>query len=327
MKRRLFIAAATLFFGSASAQNCENVIELSKIRNTVIQDNSAVEQHASNFCKEYSKSTGISKSKNFGASYKFLSASFGSSGASMEEVASKYCASDNLYSASKDAYRQYIESISPGAYGAYNQCIKMSQQDIRFNVDAGSILPTEFSVSAAFVSSSVDQNSAILTYSSSDDVRCNWDGTTEARKVLPTGSTGLLKCKRSDQGKKSYVTIVHSSSGSSLPLTLPWQAYDDNGIPINALNELNREISSINGRLSYLDNGASSNAEKIQTISTSPTVTIYKCPKGTNGWNPGGKWGSYGCQGQISSEAQCTNIEYPHRQNLDCEKLGTIRLF
>jgi hypothetical protein len=325
--KKIILAYIALFPGLVSAQSCENVIELSKIRNTVVQDNSAVEQHASSFCKEYAKSSGKSSSSNFGASYKFLSASFGSSGASMEEVASRYCSSDNIYTASKDAYRQYIESISPGAYGAYEQCIRMSKQDIRFNVDPGSILPTEFSVSASFVSTAALQNSATLTYSSSDDVRCNWDDSSEPKKVLQTGSTALLKCKRENQAKKSYVTIVHSSSGSSLPLTLPWQAYDDHGIPINTLDELKREVDTINGKFFELNNSMTINAGKLQTISTSPTVTIYKCPKGTNGWNPGGAWASYGCQGQISTEAQCTNIEFPNKQNLDCTRLGTIRLF
>ncbi len=56
-------------------------------------------------------------------------------------------------------------------------------------------------------------------------------------------------------------------------------------------------------------------------------INIYQCPNGTNGWNPGGKWGFYGCKGQLSSVAQCVNIEYPHSQTLDCELIGTIRVY
>lgn len=329
MKNRKGVCCAVivLLSGSASAQNCENVIALSKIRSTVVQDAEAVEQHASNFCKEYAKSSGSRKSTSYGASYKFLSASFGSSGASVEEVASKYCASDNIYSASKDAYREYIESISPGAYGAYEQCIQMSKQDLRFNVDPGSVLPTEFSITASFVSRAELHDRAVLTYSSSEDVRCSWNESDGQKKVLKTGSTALLKCERPDQEKRSYVTIVDSTSGRNLPLTLPWQAYNEDGVPVSALDELERKIDRLRAEISKVNNRAADNSNNIANISTSPTVTIYKCPKGTNGWNPGGQWGSYGCQGQISTQPECTNIEYPNRQNLQCDKLGTLRLF
>jgi len=56
-------------------------------------------------------------------------------------------------------------------------------------------------------------------------------------------------------------------------------------------------------------------------------VEVYKCPVGTGGWNPGGDWGSYGCQGQISSISNCTNIESPNRQVRNCTYLGKIRIY
>jgi hypothetical protein len=76
-------------------------------------------------------------------------------------------------------------------------------------------------------------------------------------------------------------------------------------------------ISTIGGEVS----------EKISNfLANSEVVTLYKCPVGTGGWNPGGAWGSYGCQGQISAHSQCTNIEYPNVQNRDCNELGTFKL-
>lgn len=61
-------------------------------------------------------------------------------------------------------------------------------------------------------------------------------------------------------------------------------------------------------------------------LSTAETLTLYRCPVGTGGWNPGGVWGSYGCEGQISTHSQCTNIEYPNTQRRECSKLGTFKL-
>lgn len=253
----MFRPAALIFIvaisNMAQAQQCESVIELSKTRSTVVQDNKAVSQHASNFCREYSSVSNRSASRNFGASYKFLSATFGSSSASADEVASKYCASDNASSASSDAYRQYIENIAPGAFGAYEQCVKMSEQSIRFNIDSGSILPTEFSLSVSFTSASSGLSNTSLAFSGSSDVTCKWDQTGETVRVLRTGSTALLKCVRADQSRRSYVTVVDSGSGRNLPLTLPWQAFDSQGIPINWAQAIENQLSAAQARINDIE--------------------------------------------------------------------------
>ncbi len=50
---------------------------------------------------------------------------------------------------------------------------------------------------------------------------------------------------------------------------------------------------------------------------------IYQCPP-----NPGniggGAWGFYGCQGQITTQAACTTIEYPNSASYPCTRLGTL---
>jgi hypothetical protein len=58
-------------------------------------------------------------------------------------------------------------------------------------------------------------------------------------------------------------------------------------------------------------------------------VDVYKCPAGkTPGWNPGGgSWGSYGCQGQISSQATCKNWEYPNSEVRSCDYLGKMKVY
>ena len=110
----------------AQQQQCESVISLSKVVSTVVSDQEAVESHAANFCSEYAKSTGESRSLSFSASYKFLSASLGLSSASYEDVASKYCSASNSSMRATNAYKQYVESISPEAYDAYKACLDMS---------------------------------------------------------------------------------------------------------------------------------------------------------------------------------------------------------
>lgn len=103
-----------LFCSSVSfADDCINVIALSKVISTTVEDKSSLDQHAENFCKEFSQSKNSTKSANYSASYKVLSASMGTSGASAEQIASKYCSAADSKKSRTDAYKQYIETISP----------------------------------------------------------------------------------------------------------------------------------------------------------------------------------------------------------------------
>src|SRR5437867_4479171 len=79
----------------AFGEDCTSVIALSKIVSTAVADQESVDQHAAKFCSEYSRGVQSSSDSSFGASFKFLSASFGAAGATKEEVASKYCSASN----------------------------------------------------------------------------------------------------------------------------------------------------------------------------------------------------------------------------------------
>ena len=72
------------------------------------------------------------------------------------------------------------------------------------------------------------------------------------------------------------------------------------------------------------ENGANCKDVSAGWSSGTVSVNIYQCPVGTGGWNPGGLWGSYGCQGQISSASTCQNVEFPHIQNRACTYLGRV---
>jgi hypothetical protein len=248
------------------AQECESVIALSKVVATVVADKDSVEQHAANFCNEYSRSGGKSSSASYGASYKFLSASYGSTSASVESVASSYCSASNSYSASKDAYKQYIETISPNAYSAYEQCLRMSRQDLKFNVNTASILPNQFSMSASFVSSTGQPN-AQITYSASKDVTCHWDSTDEKTRILKTGHSAILECEREDSIQRSYVSVIRSDVGANQDtLTLPWQRYDKNGDPVDTLEALRRRIISLETQLAQLSAGAEKESSIVEAL-------------------------------------------------------------
>jgi hypothetical protein len=239
---------------SAADDNCASVIALSRVVTTVVSDRDSVERHASTFCKEYARAKSSGKAMSASASYKFLSGSFGKSSASHEEVASKYCAASDYKSASSDAFKQYVESIAPNAYASYEQCLRLSQTDLRFSIDLASVLPTEFTLIASFVSRE-GRSDASVAVSSSKDVTCRWKAdaveSTDSTRI-PTSGSKFPSCERDDQTKRSYVTVVRTDTGRNESLTVPWQPYDESGVPLDTLGRLKARIESAEDQLASL---------------------------------------------------------------------------
>jgi hypothetical protein len=260
-----------LMVGYAHANDCVRVIELSKIVKVTTEDKSIFEEHAENFCKEYSKSSGIQKSASYGLSYKFLSASMGSTHQSAVAIASKFCSATDSSKYRSDAYKQYVETISPGAYSAYEKCIEMSKNNLNFDLDVASVLPDEFSVAVSFTSPSGDDD-AKLRFSTSKGVTCNWLQTESQEAKLPSGSSTLLNCSRENQTKKSYVKIVRTDAGKEAIMTIPWQSYNPDGMPHDALTEIEKKYGLLLNQTGLLN------------ASLKGSVMAFECETCPPGW-------------------------------------------
>lgn len=245
MKYFLFVLAAVLIPSQVSAEGCETVISLSKQIRTTVSDRSAVQSHAAKFCSEYSRNIEHSKSIDASASYKFLAASFASSNASADAVASKYCSAENSASAIQDAYREYVELISPDAYGAYQACLRLAQEDVKFQVDLASVLPKELIVIASYLSRVNAAKTAKLTVSASDGISCQWLGHAVGDEaVIDTGTSVRVKCKRDSSNARGAITL-NRADGTPDPLTLRWNAYDTDGHPVDTLAALQRSLDEL----------------------------------------------------------------------------------
>jgi hypothetical protein len=274
-----FIAAAS---SVCRAQDCESVIALSKVVSTVVSDRESVEQHAARFCGEYSRGSAEGDETRFGASYKFLAGTLGVANASLDAVASRYCSAANESVAIKDAYKQYVESISPNAYGAYEQCLQMSKRDLKFNVNLNSILPTEFSISASFVSSTGQAN-AVVTYVSSKDVVCRWDGGDGEVREIMSGSSAILECERPDPRTASYVSVVRKNGAGQELLTLPWPRYDESGVAVDSLAALSGKITALQSKMQEIDVAAGRSDVQagtilLRTAGTREILDSTQCP-------------------------------------------------
>lgn len=226
------------------SEECTSVIALSLLQNKIISSKSEVESSAYWFCSEYSRNQGSSNSSSFGASYHFLAATFASGSASVDDVASKYCSAQNNYAASVNAYNSYIETIAPGAYQAYEQCIA-AKKTMLFDINEGSVLPKQFAMSVAFTQPG--PASATLQASPSDGVTCAWNGLAAGAGNLPkvsihSPSSATLLCHRQDASNKAFVTIAHTNGSESI--TIPWKAYTPEGVAVDLVDSLKRNVST-----------------------------------------------------------------------------------
>nr|VFJ78784.1 MAG: hypothetical protein BECKFW1821C_GA0114237_12033 [Candidatus Kentron sp. FW] len=262
MKKIIFVVSVALFSGIAWAQTeqCKDVIALSKTKATYTESKESVKQAASDFCREYEKSQSERNKIKLEADYKLLSASTEGVQESMQEVSDNYCSKTDSSMAKSDSYERYVETIAPGAYSSYNECIKAANYGLKFDVDPNAILAKVFSISVSFNPKNREEI-ATLIYSAADDITCNWDGQleNESKHVLTGPSTALLKCNRENADKQSYVKIANTTSSGDSQLTLPWYAHTDEGIPVIPLNETNikvrdnkKEIGELNDRISGL---------------------------------------------------------------------------
>lgn len=320
---RIFVALIALFCSlPLHAQQCENLIALSKTVTSTVADKTAFEKHSANFCSEYKKSGSSGASTNAGASYKFISASFGQSSMSTDEVASKVCSANSGESASSDAYKQYVETIATGAYQAYETCVKFKgDNDLRFDVDIASVLPKEFTIVIGYAQAVQGATKSELTYSASNGVTCTWNGKATNNTSLKAPGSVPVKCTRTDQSKPAYARFTRTN-GVGGSLTIPWPAYDANGVPIATLETMKIQLTGLQSSL---------NGVQKQLTAMTPTgkQVVYVCPNGKSpGVNPGGgAWGYYGCQGQITTQGTCSNIEYPWSEIRPCTPIGQMNLY
>lgn len=277
--RLIFAFACAMTALTCSAQECENVIALSKTVSTTVSDKESLESHAANFCSEYKNSRSSSSGTSFGASYKFLAASYGTSNANADEVASKYCSASSDYSARKDAYKQYVENIAPSAYAAYESCISMSRE-VRFELNVPTLLPTEFSILTSFRSAIEGRKEARLAYTASQGISCFWRGGGKSDSVnLATGATTELKCSRQSAQSKGHVTIFRgdtSERGNSM--SIPWVSYTSQGVPSATIEQLQSSLRQAEQRIQQISSEIAAERKDRQTLLAGANQYVERIP-------------------------------------------------
>ncbi|GJJ00237.1 hypothetical protein RugamoR64_07750 [Duganella rhizosphaerae] len=271
--KKLSILIIAVACSTASAQDCESIIVFAKKSTLTVADSGAFDQEAANFCNAYSRGVSSTSDTNFGASYKFLSASFGQDNASTETIASKVCSASNRSQANQYAYRQYVDEIAPGAFNAYQACVN-AKDSLQFKVDIASLLPEEFSISAHF-RPGVPRATAQLKHTESQGISCQWDGTSRNGIVLTGGESTSLHCRRKDRTQQGYVKVINSAGPEAL--TIPWKRYDKDGNAIDTIAALSANLAALKSTVLALE----ANSAKNQTQTANNTNGIAELFKGT----------------------------------------------
>lgn len=106
---------------------------------------------------------------------------------------------------------------------------------------------------------------------------------------------------------------------------------------VDLANQLKAENIKLKDQIDSLKNaaGTENEARKKSILEIESQINllgpeIFQCPRVNDGHDAssigGGKWGFYGCQGQLTTQAFCVVIEEPNRQQYQCAKIGRVRL-
>jgi hypothetical protein len=244
----------------AYGEDCTNVLALSRDLSTSLSDNASVQTAAQQFCSQYKSYLTSHDSTSFGANYlDILSGSYDNSNSNITETASRYCSAADNYNAYSDSYERYIDKIDPGAFGAYDACIKSEERKLAFNAKPESILPDEFSMSVAFTEPG--NAKADLVYSSSNSVNCTWSNSHSSNTTIQSPGAVILSCKRGSHSTPSYVRVVRTNGEDDF--ILPWQAYTDEGTPINILNNYQESLDVLTKKLNIM---SASNITRVTNV-------------------------------------------------------------
>lgn len=273
---RLGIVAATAMltftFGATSAEAqvsaCSRIIELSKLRNETVTDSQSFAQYQRDFCRDYRSYKSSGQAMSAGGSYGPISADFGQSSSSIDSVASRYCENDGSVKSTADAYRQYIESIAPGAFESYNNCINLGKNNIEFTLPPTAIQPTN----ATFIVSNTDPKATSfdkIRYRAAPGINCQWDRPGASNEIQLRGqSAATLNCSRASADRTGYI-IMYATTIPSSAVTVAWDEYQG-GAPMSVVRQLQTATAEMTALRDSL---------RAAVVSFNATT----CP---NGWDP-----------------------------------------
>lgn len=273
MKVAFFAAFAATSIYTAAFADCVDVIRASlTVRTAVAADNEIISS-ARDFCQSYTRAKTEGTSFSGGVSYGVLSADAGGTRLSVDEVAQKYCDASNSSQVRSSAYEQYIETIAPGAYSSYDNCIK-SSTDLKASLNPNGILPGSLVITVHNENNDVN-NTDSFQANPSPNITCTWAPSDRAKVEedvvsLPGRSSAALRCLRKNPEERAYITLATTTSPDEA-FTFAWTAFQ-NERPVDQMLAIRQEVEQ---------------AKRITDSfieSTRNSIIAFRGPSCPNGW-------------------------------------------
>lgn len=151
-----------------------------------------------------------------------------------------FCQNESSNNTRTDAYKSYVETISPNSYDAYEKCLQATSGGLIFDINSAAVLPKHMGVIVTY-KTSFGASSVQIGFSNSPDVTCKWDLTESSVVQLSANGSAHLTCDRSVDNKISSITLYPQDS-SAKAIVFPWRAYDEQGVPIDTIQYLNHQV-------------------------------------------------------------------------------------
>jgi len=315
-----------VFSQSSHAQNlqCVDVARTLKEFSISTSSSSYLNSVFDNYCEASGSTKEAGGSFGIDAVIKAIPVKFTGSYSSSEEAMRNFCKTYASSSSLQERKYSYEEKIAGKALDTVSDCLKLQAQGVVITHDVANRERMSF-----FLKSGVDQKITLSGVYSSGGVSCS--GLVKGKGQPFTESTFIPKinyqgftCLRAPQVStnpnvklfEEAVIIVSTNLGNYNVL---WPR--DERISEDMASAISINIDSIKRK-------TDENSVSISTVLGAKTVPVFRCPTGKSpGWGPGGACGSYGCEGQISTNSTCKNIEYPHEDVRACEPIGSLRLY
>lgn len=239
------------FAPAMAAAQCENVLAFSKLEASAVRNQQDFDRQADDFCRGYAEEKRKAGSAGGTFSYSDFRIGGDATNASTRLSAEQVCKRADAAQVRSDAYQTYAETIAPGAYAAYSDCLKM-----RSNLVFGTpvVLAREASITVAFTPRNTGQQ-ASLTALGMGGAECKWYEIAGRKMigsavVLDRPATVLLRCTRQDAASPATVQIFDAAGTDSAGgMVLPWLPYRD-GRPQSAFEDLAKRQEMLESALS-----------------------------------------------------------------------------
>lgn len=294
------------------------------------RENSVAAEIYNQHCEGSSAKGSSSTSVGLEAVVKAIPIKFSFGGASAQEKLNSFC---KVYTARRAEFS--AENIDRSivvreALSAFNECVSLSTKGIFFHPKIG-----RTSLVVDVRRGSDDASITGVAYDP-DLMTCRFPPTSGAAATVADrdavrsldGNFLPITCDRKSvagpNGERNYPRIEMIIATSRGSLFIP--VAPDALMPLQWASDMSQRVSSVEQRVDAADVQSKDLSAR---VGMTTGQDLYLCPdnQGRSGGSlGGGDWGYYGCQGQVTSQATCTVIEYPRSQSYQCARVGKLRI-